>query len=183
MTEPSLEQIEKALTELGREHRSPPGWEERVLAATRRRRPLRWVALGTAIAAAAALLLWWGIDRRSSDARLALDVRLVSGGEAVRGDSARLGGSLHATVRGGRHRALWVYRGSRLTARCPGHADCAMNDGETTIVMSLRQLGSHTVVGLCDDEPLPEPGRGYDDDLAAAKRAGAQVDVKSFDVQ
>lgn len=187
--EPSIERIEKAIAELGQEYRSPSGWEDRVRAATRRRRPVRWAAFGAVVAAAAALLLWWsGAGRRETDTPLSaqapFDARIHSSDAVVRSDSkARLGDRLRANVRGSKHRAMWLYHNDRLLVQCPGPRGCASNDRVRTLDVSLDLLGRYTLIGLRHDAPLPAPTGGFDEDLAAAQRADVSTDQYKFVVE
>jgi RNA polymerase sigma factor (sigma-70 family) len=183
--DPSLQRIEKAIAELGQEYRSPPGWEDRVRAAVRRRRPVRWAAIGAVVAAAAAVLLWWSVPGgRAVDSRPAFESQIKRGDVRVRGDSsARLGDTLLATVRGGKHRAMWLYRNDRLSLRCPGPTGCASSDRVLSLDVPLDLLGRYTLIGLRHDAPLPVPQGDLDADLAAAQRAGVSAIRKSFVVE
>jgi hypothetical protein len=187
MSEPSIERIEAALAALGQEYRSPAGWEDRVRAATRRRRPGRWAAIGALVAAAAALLLWWsGVGRRSEDSLPPFEYEFAGRGAdvRVRGESKpRPGDTLRATVRGGKHRAMWLYRGEELVHHCPGDDGCAASDRVTSLEAALELLGSYTLIELRHDARIPEPTGSLDEDLAAAQRAGASTRPHPFVVE
>jgi hypothetical protein len=186
MSGPSIERIEKAIAELGQEYRSPPGWEDRVRAATRRRRPIKWAAIGAIVAAAAASLLWWSVPGRPEaepaprepvrppSSHAAFESSIVPSDDVMRGAArARLGDRLRGTVRGGKHRAMWLYHNDRLLLRCPGAPGCAASDRVLSLEVLLDLLGRYTLVGVSHDAPLPAPTGGFDEDLAAAKGAGA----------
>jgi hypothetical protein len=93
--------------------------------------------------------------------------------------SATLGDTLHAAVRGGRYRAVWIYgRGDVLAVACPGRGSCRELDGTVTADLPLRAAGLYSVVALCADAPLPRPVGVLDRDIAAAVRAGAHVRIE-----
>lgn len=183
--DPSIEQIEKAIAELGQEYRAPPGWEDRVRAATRRRRPIRWAAIAAVVAAAAAvLLLWWPDGGRPRSSQPPFQFEIVSNGTPVRGGStARVGDTLKATVRGGKHRALWLYQGDELVHRCNGPRGCASSDRVISLQIPFESPGSYTLVALRGDGPIPEPQGAFDADVAAADRAGVLLARKRIAVE
>jgi hypothetical protein len=185
MDEPALQRIEKALRDLGSEHTSPPGWENHVLAATTRRRPHRWIALGAVVAAAAAVLLWWsGSDRPGPGGPLVVELSRGDRPEVVRGDSLRVGDTVRVTVRGGRHRAIWLYHRKKLMMACPGALSCADTAEAFTLTMTVDTVGEYTAVALSwDDAAPPAPKGTFDDDVAAAIGARATEKRETFTVQ
>jgi hypothetical protein len=188
----AIRRIEDALRELGATVEPPVGWEERVLAgagahaapeavrrgavddaaAERRRRQRRFAAVAVAVAVAVlVVVLAWP----SRPEGIALAVVTEPTGAATRGPSGQAGDVVHATVRGGTHRAVWIYRDeAELVARCPGDAGCR-TDGDALRADVALPLGRYIVVGLAAAAPLPAPTGSYDRDIAALRRAGAEV--------
>ena len=180
ITRPSpLVRIETALEHLGDEHEPPPGWEDRVLAATAPR-PQRWRAWFAApvTALAAVLGLWlWSATRVVA---LALEVTPAPGGVVVRGApshdgrdgprSAKVGEHLRVHVSGGRGRPIvWLYRDGSLVMRCPGEPTCGHADGDLDWQVDL--IGEYEIVALDGGGPLPGLSGNYDSDVTAAREA------------
>lgn len=172
----ALEQrIEAALARLGAEYEPPLGWQARVLAATQpaARRPWWAYAMPAAAVAATALCV---VQFRQAPPVLALGVEIAHR-VAVRGQEARVGDVVRLTVSGGDgERALWVYRDEqRLVIRCPGDPACAMTDAGIAVALELGDVGNYAIVALAADAALPVPTGSYDDDTAAARRAGIAI--------
>lgn len=182
----ALRRIEKALTGLGAEHAPPAGWEARVIAATREarvvaattRRPRhRLIMAGAILAATAALVLWWAVDRlRPTETGAKIAWTTVRDGERMRGDLVTVGDRLHATARSERHGALWLYGDGRLVLACPGARECTQTDETLSFSVLLQKGGTYRIVALSSDAPLDPPGVLLDRAVAAALDAGAVVD-------
>ena len=167
----SNQRIEAALAQLGAEYEPPLGWEARVLAATRARRPWWWYAMpGFAVTALAvcAVALW----PTAAPPALALSVE-VQHPAPVRGREGQVGDTVRITATGGDgERAIWVYRDEQqLVLRCPGASSCAASPSGIQVDFVPRQVGTYTIVALTGQR-LPLPAGAYDNDTAAARRAG-----------
>lgn len=185
MSDRSIERIEKALSTLGSELVPPSGWEERVLARVApppwwRR---RWVLAAPLLAACAAIIVL--VLRLRSPAPLHLAWVPGHGTAQMRGHSLRAGTTGQATVRGGRHRALWIYRnGTELVMACPGDAACRVTDDGITATVRLDQVGSYVLLAVSADEPFDPPSGNYDKDAAAASaKPGFNKEEVPLDVQ
>ena len=181
MTEP-IARIEAALSQLGREHEPPAGWEVRVLAATTmpRRRPW-WLFSTSAIAAAAVVVLCARIFPRPALTALAVELPFDRTGPAARGDTPNVGDIVHATARGGAgFRAVWVYRRNTLVAACPGGAHCRSERDATIADVELRSIGLYRIVALSSAVPVPPPRGTFDSDVASAQEAGAAYELKEL---
>ena len=197
MSDPS-DRLERAIAQLGAEHEPPPGWEAKVLAAIEspraaapERRPwLRrwWPAIPTAVLAAAVLVL---VLRPTRPEALKLVVATRAGDPsrgAMRGgdqlDDVPLGNLIDISVRGGEHRAVWVYRDSaRLVAACPRDASCETADGALRLVWKVDQIGRYQVVALTGSQALPEPTGDYERDLAALVHGNIDNQTREFQVR
>lgn len=171
----SNQRIEEALAQLGREYEPPLGWEARVLAATRARRPWwRYAMPSFAVAALAvcAFALW----PAAAPAELTLSVE-VQHSAPVRGREGQVGDTVRIAATGGSgERAIWVYRDEQqLVLRCPGASACAVSQSGIEIDFVPRQVGTYIIVALTARTRLPVPAGEYDDDTAAARRAGVVV--------
>lgn len=144
-----------------------------------RRRVL--VYLAPVLAAAAALPLLWPGKRDDGPLELATDVEHT--GPAARG-STHVGDVLRSTVRGERHRALWVYLDDRdLVAACPNDERCTQRDDRITLRLPLALPGRYAVVALGSQQAIPPPASGKTlDELLAAKPVNIQSDVRYVDV-
>jgi hypothetical protein len=179
--------IEGALRGFMAGRRSPRGWEERVLTVRRRAQARRtWMAAATGLAAAATLTvvsvrglpMWPG-----STPPLALSVVVEQSEPNVRAQIVGKGSVVTATVSGGRHRALWIYRtDDDLRVACPGER-CASGDGTMAARVALDSVGTYTIVALASDAPIPAPHGSLDADVAAARRAGATDEQKQLDAR
>jgi hypothetical protein len=181
--DPALDRVENALADLGAEHVPPAGWDDQVLAAVRRHRKRKVVAAAVMVAAAA-VVAWWALSGRGSPpGRFELALLLERGGKVVRGTSANLGDTLRATARGGRHRAIWIYRGEgELMVACPGGDRCRSSEGEVSADALLRGVGTYAVVALAADGPLEPPHGALDEAVAAAAMGGAQYRIERLTV-
>ena len=171
----SNQRIEEALAQLGAEYEPPLGWEARVLAAARVRRPWwRYAMPGFAVAALAvcALALW----PVAAPAELTLSME-VQHSAPVRGREGQVGDTVRIAATGGDgERAIWVYRDEQqLVLRCPGASACAVSQTGIQVDFVPRQVGTYTVVALTARARLPVPAGEYEDDIAAARRAGFVV--------
>jgi hypothetical protein len=146
-----------------------------VLAATAAPRSRRWWWwLGAPLVAAIAVLLWL-VPRPSVNlAYMTISERVDR--SRTRGEprnTAHLGDTLRLTARSrGTYREIRVYRGDHLELRCPGDPGCR---GADAAEIALSRSGSYDLVGLAASEPIPPPGGSLDIDLAAAGRAGVEV--------
>lgn len=181
------ERIEKALGALGSELAPPVGWEARVLAGRRRVRAWwRWTLPLGALAAAALLLLWL---RRPTQPpmELALELAHAQGEPKVRSaapDEVHLGDTVHLSVRGGEHRALWLYLDSQLLLACPGDPACKTDQPELLRASwQPRLVGRYTVLALSGKQELPKPSGSLDADLSAALRAKVERRERVLEVR
>jgi hypothetical protein len=156
-----------------------------------------WLAGGSILAAAVALLLLWPTPTRT---RPELLVEIAPSSEpsgegqlpAVRGDHHRIGTRLRVSANDAApHRALWVFRSSleasdpstdTLLIQCPG-SDCVLEKGVLSTELNVRLTGNYVLVALWSDAPLPPPEASRDESLAAAARAGAAQRSHSFTVR
>ena len=194
MTEPHdgrepIERIEAALARLGAEHEPPAGWEARVLAAAAppRKRPWWQLAVpGAGLLAAAALVIFLAIPKRPSALNLVIEIdkdpTVVRGETQVgSGDvheaSAHLGDVVHATAAGGgSHRAIWVYRDEHeLVVACPGAARCRRAGDAVIADIPVTGIGTYQIVALGSTAALAAPTGNFDEDVAGALRANANV--------
>lgn len=174
--------LEAALARLGAEYEPPPGWQARVLAAIQpARRPWWGYAMPAAAIAATALCV---LQFRTAAPALAIRVDIAHRA-TMRGSEARVGDTVHLAVSGGSGaRALWLYRDEqRLVLRCPGDPACAMTDAGIAVSLELAEVGNYAIVALAGDGAVPEPAGSYDDDTAAARRAGIAIHEDRFTVR
>jgi hypothetical protein len=179
--------IEGALRGFMAARRSPRGWEERVLAVGRRTQARRtWMLAVGGLAAAASLTavglrgspMWPG-----QTPPLALSVVVERSEPNVRAQVVGKGSIVTATVSGGRHRALWIYRADDdLRVACPG-VRCESEGGAMAARVPLDSVGTYTIVALASDAPIPAPHGSLDADVAAARRAGATDEQKQLDAR
>jgi hypothetical protein len=180
-----------ALAAIGDERQAPAGWQaqvwariEREEAAARQRRSLRLAAAGTAVAIAAALVLY---VRTGVPADSAPSIEIVAGATAMRSTSARVGDRIR--VRVGDGMAVWLYRDDRsLIARCdagmpPGLAPgprCAAGKDGLALESELAAPGRYQVVVL--PRTAPPPSGNLDRDVAAAASQGLAFRLTEVDV-
>lgn len=142
------------------------------------------------LAAAAAVPLYLA---HRGDPELELAVAADRAPVTVRSDPAagppriitvQSGGSVRPTVRGARHRAIWVYAGERsLVAACPGDARCTADSGELTLELTLTVRGKYAIVALGSQDPLPAPGATLDQTRVLARRAGIRTELRYVEVE
>jgi hypothetical protein len=142
------------------------------------------------LAAAAAYALWFG---DCSDPGLEMAVAVDRAPGTDRSDRAaapshtitvHAGEVLRPTVRGPRHRAIWVYAGERsLVAACPGAARCRDDGGELTLEFTLTAPGKYAIVALGSSDLLPAPGTTLDQTRVAARRAGIRTVLQYVEVE
>lgn len=191
------QRIEAALARVGEGHAPSPEARARLAAALdgerfRRPRPRRWAVLGVpaALAAAAALLLFLRSGPQLPG-RAALHVELVPGDSAPRRTSMpRIGDHVRvrATLGGAAHAALRVYRNrDRLLLACPDAPDPRCEAGEHALSAQFRldAVGTHEVLLLTSDAPLPAvaPGASIDQVIVDAAAAGADHQLHDIEVQ
>jgi hypothetical protein len=180
-----------ALAAIGDERRAPEGWQAQVWARIdrddaqrRQRRSLRLAAAGTAVAIAAALVLF---VRTGAPADRAPRIEIVAGATAMRSTSARVGDRIRVSVGDGM--AVWLYRDDRsLVARCdaslptglaPGPRCVAGKDG-LALESELAAPGRYQVVVL--PRSAPPPSGNLDRDVAAAAGQGLGFRLTEVDV-
>lgn len=184
-----IERLESELARLGDTHEPKPGWQARVLAATAEARPARrpwWqFAIPALVVVAAVVAIIIGTREPAPPAPLALAVHIDGGSAVVRGTQAKINDGMRATATGGKHRAVWIFRGDAgdLVLACPGHRDCTATPTSLTAAITLSLPGKYVVVALDSDAPLPAPTGSYDADVSRAVRAGARRSEESIEVR
>ncbi|HLL22299.1 MAG TPA: hypothetical protein VK427_09220 [Kofleriaceae bacterium] len=177
--------LEAELARLGADHEPKPGWQSRVLAATQRPRARRrgvWFA-APALAAVAVVVIVL-VTRSPAPDALTLRVEIASSAVVVRGSSAKIGDTLRATARGGRHRAVWIYREeTQLVMACPGGASCRVDSGSLSAEITLRAPGRYQIVAAAGDVALPAPAGSFDGDVAAVDAARVRFRTETVDVR
>ncbi|HEX4417278.1 MAG TPA: hypothetical protein VH165_05225 [Kofleriaceae bacterium] len=192
MSDP-LARLEQALARLGHEHEPPPGWEARVLAATRQPKRRRWWWTAGPLLALALVLIWIVFALQPDGATsgtLALSVTYDNAGTVVRGAAPHPGDRMCATATGGgEYRAVWIYRYNKLVEACPGTAQsqgpwCRAKHGATATGVMLLD-GVYRVVALTASAPLARPplSSKYDDDVSGARDLHAEIRTTSVMVQ
>jgi hypothetical protein len=191
----AIARIERALESLGSEYSPPPGWEDRVLAATKQswwERLRAWqrglIVGGPALCAAlAAAVLWLGSSGAPALGRLQIasvepEPQMMARGEDHIFPSNK---ELRLTVPGeGEHRALRIYRGrGPLVFACetshPRAPGCAIFPDRLSALWTPTALDRYTVVTLVSSEPLPVTTETLDGDNAAT----AKLDVRETKIQ
>ncbi|MEZ4363178.1 MAG: hypothetical protein R3B48_23590 [Kofleriaceae bacterium] len=181
----AIARIERALAELGAELAPPAGWEARVLAARRPRRTfawLRWAAPALAVAAAIAL---WLLLRAPPPTAPTLALEVARSGSQMRAapEEVQLGDTVRLTARGGRRRALWLFHEGELLASCPGAPPCRVVEDHVELTWLTKNLGSYAVIAVYGEADPPKPSGALDADLAAARRAGAELRERHFEIR
>ncbi|MEZ4362793.1 MAG: hypothetical protein R3B48_21560 [Kofleriaceae bacterium] len=184
----SLGAVEAHLRAFHADYSPAPDWQARVLASVRAqdaatpRRARWWWLTAPALAAAALLALLWPRAPAPRPRQLAMTV--LQRAEPTRGAAVHLGDELRLRLTGdGAERALWVYRGrDELVVSCPGSSSCAADDTSLAATFKATTVGEYTAIALWSATPIPAPTGALDDALAAAARAGAQVQRQSFPV-
>jgi anti-sigma factor RsiW len=147
-----------------------------------RRRKVLYLA--PAVAAAAAAAIWLGTRGPSpASAPVELAMKIEHRGAAARGDTAHVGDVARLVVRGGGHRALWVYLGDReLVIACPGGASCAGGDAELAVELRFAAPGQYKVIAVVSDQPVAAPEGALDVMLSTVTAAGAHIKITPIDV-
>lgn len=171
----SHERIEAAIAQLGSEYEPPPGWEARVLAATREAPRRRWwmfAGPAVALAAAAAIALYL---LPGKPPQLALEYKLVHAGTTRGTDETGVVGDL-AKIKAAGAAAIWIYHDDgKLVLRCPGAPACRSAGDALEVDVKIARVGQYKYVAV--DKPLPAaelPG-DYSGDVAAARNADAKI--------
>lgn len=155
----------------------------RVLAAAQPRpQPARrWAVAGAALALAAALTLWWRLRPTEPGEPVAPEFAvevIAQAGPTLRGD-AQLGDRLRVSLRAGA--AVWIYRNDReLLLVCP--RDCKRQGNGVVGEVAIDQVGRYQVVWLTPAPRLAASGR-LEEDVAAARGAGARHELREIEVQ
>lgn len=191
MTEPRT-RLEQALTELGREHQPPDGWEARVLAATRQPPPRRWWWWMLPLVAVAAVFAMWlaiddGHDDRSLGSLELIGPTFDKPGTVVRAVSSPHAGDIaHVQAIGGLgYRAIWIYRDDQLVLACPGWEGqgwCRAERGATVSDVPLG-AGHYEILVLSWGAPLPPSTGSLDRDLSWVMAAGVATRERSLTIQ
>lgn len=151
---------------------------------------VRALAYAAPLLAAAAAVPLYLAHRGDPDLELAVAADRAPG--TVRSDPAagppriltvQSGGSVRPTVRGARHRAIWVYGEHGLVVACPGDARCKADRGELTLELAPIVRGKYDIVALGSQDPLPTPGTTLDQTLVLARRAGIRTELRHVDVE
>lgn len=164
--------------------RAPAGWQERVMASlpAESSRPAlgrNW-PLWTALAIAAAVLLWRVVKPEPPSGRLAVRQDVVAAAAGRRSDTATIGDTVRVAVTGGEGdvREARLYRDTgELVARCPGHASCTVNGTTLELTVTLTSAGSYRTLAIVGPKAVPEPTGSLDEDAKLAAAAGATVEL------
>lgn len=151
----------------------------RVLAAARPSPARRWAVAGAALALAAALALWWRLRPSGEPVAPEFAVEVIAqAGPTLRGE-AQLGDRLRVRIRAGA--AVWIYRNDHeLLLVCP--RDCQRRGDEVQGELPIDQVGRYQVVWL-SPAPALEASGSLEQDVAAARRAGARHELRELEVQ
>jgi hypothetical protein len=182
--------------------KAPDGWQERVLQAlpadsSRPAIASRNWPVWTALAAAAAILLWRIAKPEPPAPRLAVKQEVVAAAAGRRADSATIGDAVRVVVTGGagQVREARLYRDTgELVARCkglnggtpqaPSHASCVLNGSDLELTVTLTASGSYRTLAIVGPTAAPEPSGSLDEDARAAAAAGASVELsRAIDVE
>ncbi|HEU4412031.1 MAG TPA: hypothetical protein VFS43_42715 [Polyangiaceae bacterium] len=175
------ERLERALGELPR-HDAPASFRadlSRALDREVRAPGRRWLYSAVPLAAAALALLVWGGVGAPPDEPPTLAHEIVSGG-VVRGDFAARGDLLRVRARLSGEGELRVYRdGSEIVLRCRGAGETCRegrDGGQRSLrgELELSAPGRYDVV-LLSGKSAPRPAGRLEDDLRAARAAGAKI--------
>jgi hypothetical protein len=174
----SRQELIDALPLIGMGVTDDPHWQTRVWQVIDGKpagAPWRWRwQLGGALAAAAVLALWIGLDRAGpGDVRP--HVAIIETGPPRRSE----GGAAHVDdllqVFAGEASDVWIYREDHLELRCQAHAAsdrCRPDPHGMTVEMVLSTPGEYRVIVTMAPFALPPRGK-LDDDLAALESASA----------
>jgi Putative zinc-finger len=144
----------------------------------------RLIILAPLLAAAAAFVLWLvGTREHEQTKPIEVSLTIEHDGAARRGSLAHVGDVLRPIVRGGRHRAIWVYLGDRdLVTACPGSAECSGTNGELTLTLRVSAPGQYAIIALTSAEPITAPHGTLDAMLNIAATAGTHFKIEPVDV-
>jgi hypothetical protein len=171
----SRQELIEALPLIGIDVTGDPHWQTkvwRIIDGKPARAPWRWRwQLAGALAAAAVLALWIGLDRaRIQDERP--HVATIETGPPRRGSGAHAGDLLRVSV--GETSDVWIYREDRLIMQCRAHetsAHCRPDPHGMIVERVLSPPGEYRVIIIMAPFALPPSGK-LDDDLAALESAG-----------
>lgn len=106
---------------------------------------------------------------------LAMDI--VNGAVVVRGRSAQPGNVLRllATTGTSKYAEVRVYRAENLVLHCSSEPPCRREGDRIEVDAPIKAPGRHELILLLSDAPLPKPQSGFDADMEAAAKAGAQI--------
>lgn len=180
----AIARIERALESLGSEYSPPPGWEERVLAATKQTwwsRLAAWqrslfIGVPSLSAAAAAAMIWISGPATLGRVQIAQDLAKVRGSEDE-GREFSPDKELELLIEGGgKHRALRIYRGNELVFVCETEVQrpgCKATADRLTVTWKPGALGHYQVLVLSSSERLPATQHNFDKDDSEVTRSGA----------
>lgn len=192
----AIARIERALESLGSEYSPPPGWEDRVLAATKQswwerlRAWQRGLIVGgpTLCAALAAAMLWIGSSGTTALGPLQIASVEPEPQMMARGpDTFSANRPLRFTVAGkGEHRALRIYKGrGELVFACetsaPSTAGCEISADRLSATWTPDTIIKYTAITLVSSEPLPATQNSLDADNAATAKLDARETTFSID--
>ena len=165
------------------------GWEARVMQAVDAAPPARtrwqesrWLAAGSALAAAAVVVI--ALRVREPDEPLGISAQVTAGPAGLRGASAHPGDrlQLEAKIGRARHAELRVWRdGRELVMRCSGTTigtgfSCLHKPRALAGELRLPSVGTfQATVAIGDDAPLPPPAATLAEDSARLLAAGARL--------
>lgn len=180
----SRQELIDALPLIGTDVTGDPFWQakvwHRIDRPARAPRRWRWQFAGV-LAAAAAIVLWIGVDRvRPRQERPS--VAIIEIGPQKRSGDPHVDDRLQ--VLAGKDSDVWIYREGRLMLQCRAHQasnDCVPDADGMTIEMVLRIPGEYRVIITMAPFPLPPSGK-LDEDLAALESAGPRYLDKRLSV-
>lgn len=183
-------QMREGLAALGQSFAGRTDWEARVWAGVARRKSekprwLWWLALPAAAAAIALLLMRPSGQPDLTGPMLAYAIVPATAGAPMRGDHAKPGDTLEVRIHtgGAAHAELRVYRDdTALIVRCSTEPPCSRSGDELTARIVLAERGRYQIAFVHGAQPIPAPAPQLDQDLAQARTAGANVDLRSLDV-
>lgn len=142
------------------------------------------IYLAPVLAAAAGVAIWLGAARGREpamplEATLAIEHR----GVATRGSVAHVGDMLQSTVRGEKHRAIWVYLGTReVVIACPGRAECTSKDDSLELELGVPVPGQYSIITIGSAQPIMAPHGPLDRMLSSIAASGAHFEIRRIDV-
>lgn len=139
----------------------------------------RWQLAG-ALAAACAVALWVGVDRKGS-MDTSPQIEIDAHGKVMRSRAADVGGTMDAhvdetlRVRAKKTSEVWIYRAGSLVLRCSLRevtAGCGQDSDRLIAEQVLSIRGEYEVLVI--DVPVTPLRRRLDEDKAALQHAGIQ---------